>query len=100
MTPKLNFVYKYNITFCASVSSLQQLHQTPIFMFYVVNILLSVWLYNFQEMVFYSSRSVSEHRCVNGKWKWKSQPNQEKLNLEKCDIWQIRKWQVFLRIKL
>ena len=38
MAPKLNFVYKYNITLCASVSCLQQLHQTPIFT--VHNILL------------------------------------------------------------
>lgn len=34
----VNFVYKYNITLCASVSCLQQFHQTPIFT--VVNILL------------------------------------------------------------
>ena len=38
MAPKLNFVYKYNIILCASVSCLQQLHQTPIFT--VRNILL------------------------------------------------------------
>ena len=66
MAPKLNFVYKYNITLCASVSCLQQLHQTPIFT--VRNIFaLRIGLYNFQEMVFYSSSSVSEHRCVNSK---------------------------------
>lgn len=47
MAPKLNFVYKYNITLCASVSCLQQLHQTPIFT--VVNIFLWVGLYNIQE---------------------------------------------------
>ena len=65
MAPKLNFVYKYNITLCASVSCLQQLHQTSIFT--VVDILLWVGLYNSQEMVFYSSSSVFEHRCVNSK---------------------------------
>ena len=65
MAPKLNFVYKYTITLCASVSCLQQLHQTPIFT--VVDILLWVGLYNSQEMVFYSSSSVFEHRCVNSK---------------------------------